>query len=472
MSSKTASEKESITSEEDFNTAEDKQLLRKIDLRLIPILTLLYLLSFLDRTNIGNAKIVGLTTDLNVSPPEYNTALALYFVAYVTFEVPANIILKRFDPQIWLPTLTLFWGIVSICQGLVTNKAGLFGIRFLLGVAEAGLFPGVIYVFSVYYRRHERSWRVAIFFGGILAYAIGKMHGIGGRTGWEWIFILEGILTVVIALLAYFVVPTWSHKANFLTPSEKERLFKRLNADSDAALIEKFEWIYVRQALTDHLVWGYAFLFHGFAFVLYSLSLFLPTIIADLGFKSWQAQLLTIPPNSLAAISIWSTVWLSAKYDRRAPFILGAAAVAIIGYIVLLTTRTAGAQYVGVHLAAAGVYTGNALLLSWPGENVSAQTKRAVAVAMQITIGDIGAIAGVLIYRPNLSAHHFRVPHIIAIGYLLFSVLVTIYLWNWMGKENAARDLVAHESKDHGMLSTPEERQRLGDRNPNYRYVI
>ncbi|CAA7261574.1 unnamed protein product [Cyclocybe aegerita] len=456
MSAKEVSEKGSVTTTDDFNTPEDKKLVRKIDFRLIPILTLLYLLSFLDRSNIGNAKIVGLTEDLGVSPPEYNTALALYFVAYVIFEVPANV---------WLPTLTLFWGIVSVCQGLITDKAGLFGIRFLLGVAEAGLFPGVIYVFSVYYRRHERSWRVAIFFGGaavagafggVLAYAIGKMDGVGGRRGWEWIFILEGILTVAVALFAYFVVPTWSHKAKFLSPSEKERLFQRLNADSDAALIERFEWVYVRQALTDHLVWAYALLFHGFAFVLYSLSLFLPTIIAGLGFQSWQAQLMTVPPNSLAAATIWATVWLSSKVNRRAPFIIASAAVAILGYIILLTTKTAAAQYVGVHFAAAGVYTGNALLLSWPGENVSAQTKRAVAVAMQITIGDIGAIAGVLIYRPNLSAHHFRIPHIIAIGYLLFSVLVTIYLYK--------------EVDDS--LFTPEERQRLGDRHPSYRYVI
>ncbi|KAJ3507524.1 hypothetical protein NLJ89_g6257 [Agrocybe chaxingu] len=482
MSTKEVSEKGSVTTTDDFNTPEDKKLVRKIDLRLIPILTLLYLLSFLDRSNIGNAKIVGLTEDLGVSPPEYNTALALYFVAYVIFEVPANIILKRFNPQIWLPTLTLFWGIVSVCQGLITDKAGLFGIRFLLGVAEAGLFPGVIYVFSVYYRRHERSWRVAIFFGGaavagafggVLAYAIGKMDGVGGRRGWEWIFILEGILTVAVALFAYFVVPTWSHKAKFLSPSEKERLFQRLNADSDAALIERFEWVYVRQALTDHLVWAYAFLFHGFAFVLYSLSLFLPTIIAGLGFQSWQAQLMTVPPNSLAAATIWATVWLSSKVNRRAPFIIASAAVAILGYIILLTTKTAAAQYVGVHFAAAGVYTGNALLLSWPGENVSAQTKRAVAVAMQITIGDIGAIAGVLIYRPNLSAHHFRIPHIIAIGYLLFSVLVTIYLYVWMGRENRRRDILASQQKEVDDSSfTPEERQRLGDRHPSYRYVI
>ncbi|KAF8895519.1 major facilitator superfamily domain-containing protein [Infundibulicybe gibba] len=432
-----------------------------------------------NRTNIGNARIVGLASDLNVSPPEYNTALALYFVAYVIFEVPSNIILKRFDPQIWLPTLTLLWGVVSICQGLVKNRAGLFGIRFLLGVSEAGLFPGVIYLFSVYYRRHERSWRVAIFFGGaalagafggILAFAIGKMDGIGGRKGWEWIFILEGILTVAVSIMAYWIVPTWSHKAKFLTETERERLLSRLRADSDAANEEKFEWYFVRQAFTDHLVWAYALLFHGFAFVLYSLSLFLPTIIAGLGFQSWQAQLMTVPPNTLASLSIWFTVWLSSRYNRRAPFIIGSALVAIVGYIVLLTTTTAGAQYLGVHLAAAGVYTGNALLLSWPGENVSGQTKRAVAVAMQITIGDVGAIAG-----PNFASHRYRKAHIIAIGYLVFSAVMAGYLSVWMSQENKRRDRIQRAGNlKSGDESHMAETAMLsqGDRDVNYRYVV
>ncbi|KAF7365197.1 MFS general substrate transporter [Mycena venus] len=485
----TTSHDEKLASEsqealDQFDSPEDKKLVRKIDFRLIPILTLLYLLSFLDRTNVGNAKLLGLTTDLHVAAPQYNTALALYFVAYVLFEVPANIILKRFNPQFWLPTLTLVWGIVSICQGLVKNQAGLFGIRFLLGVTEAGLFPGVIYLFSVYYRRHERSWRVAIFFGGaalagafggILAFGIGKMDGVGGRKGWEWIFILEGIITVAFSLLAYFVVPTWSQKATFLTEPERARLLARLKYDSDAAREEKFEWFFVFQAFKDHLVWAYALLFHGFAFVLYSLSLFLPTIIAGLGFSSWQAQLMTVPPNALAAFSIWFTVWLSSRYNVRAPFIIGSAFIAIIGYIILLAGPTPGAQYVGVHFAAAGVYTGNALLLSWPGENVSAQTKRAVAVAMQITIGDIGAIAGVLIYRPELSAHRFRKPHIIAIGYLLFAAAVAAYLWVWMSRENKRRDLLAGERGEKQSLDTAEDevqQQRLGDRSVLYRYVI
>ncbi|KAH7913398.1 major facilitator superfamily domain-containing protein [Hygrophoropsis aurantiaca] len=464
---------------EDHDTAEDRRILRKVDYRLLPVLTILYLLSFLDRSNIGNAKIDGMATDLNLSAPGYNNALAIYFIGYIVFEIPANIVLKRFNPQAWLPTLTLVWGVVSICQGLVTNQIGLLGIRFLLGATEAGLFPGVIYVFSVYYRRHERSWRVAIFFGGaalsgafggILAYAIGNMTNVGDRKGWQWIFIIEGLITSGISLIAYFVVPTWSYKAKFLSEDERKRLLDRLNADSDAGVNEGFKWTYVRQAFEDHLVWAYAFLFHGFSFVLYSFSLFLPTIIAGLGFQTWQAQLMTVPPNALAALSIWLTVWLSSRFNLRAPFIIVAAVVAIIGYIILISSTTPGAQYFGVLLIAAGVYTGNSLLLSWPGENVSGQTKRAVAVALQITVGDIGAIAGCLVYRPTLSSNLYRRPNIISIGYLLFAILMTSYLWISMSRENRKRGHLLAEGVDN--KESDEDRVRLGDRSIHYKYQL
>jgi len=339
----------------------------------------------------------------------------------------------------------------------------------------------------VYYRRRERHWRVAVFFGGaalagafggILAYTIGLMDGIGGKRGWQWIFILEGILTVVVSLSAFFLVPTWSHKAKFLTEPERARLLARLASDSDAGKHEKFEWQGVYQAFTDPLVWGYAFVFHGYAFALYTLSLFLPTIIAGLGFQTWEAQLMTVPPNALAAFSIWAAAYSASKYKRRAIFIILAGVVAIIGYIILITTKTPGAQYVGVHFASAGVYTGNALLLSWPGENVSGQTKRAIAVAMQITIGDIGAIVGVLIYRPSFSGHRFRKPHIITIGYITFAVLVTSYLWWAMSKENKRRDGIQaarggkKQASDDGHEEGEEERIRLGDRHVAYRYQI
>ncbi|KAI0056572.1 MFS general substrate transporter [Artomyces pyxidatus] len=471
----------------DYDSPEDRKLLRKIDLRLIPIVTLLYLLSFLDRSNIGNAKIDGLTKDLHVSPPAYNTALALFFLSNLVFEVPANVssslfeswdALKRLNPQIWLPTLTFAWGIASVGQGLITNQPGLFGIRILLGATEAGLFPGVIYVFSVYYRRRERHWRVAIFFGGaalagafggILAYAIGKMEGVGGKRGWQWIFILEGLLTIVISWAAYFLVPTWSHNAKFLTSEERSRLLARLAPDSDSGKKERFAWVCVRQAIADPLVWGYAFLFHGFAFALFSLSVFLPTIIADLGFATWKAQLMTVPPNVLAALGIAFGAWLAARTGKRAPLIIGAAGVAIVE-VYVLNVRTAGAQYAGVHFAALGVYTGNALLLSWPSENISGQTKRAIGVAMQITIGDLGSATGLLLYRPAFADNHFRKPHIIAIGYLTFAILVTASLWYWMASENQRRAEIIAAGKDEEV--DYETKVLLGDREVHWKYQV
>ncbi|CAE7209125.1 unnamed protein product [Rhizoctonia solani] len=393
----------SVVGENLSNTenVEDRALMRKVDLHLLPILTFLYLLSFLDRANIGNAKLDGLTTDIGVQGANYNTSLALYFVGYVLWEVPANIVLKRFNPKVWLPTLALAWGIVSVCQGFVKNQAGLFAVRFFLGTAEAGLFPGVIYVFSVYYRRYGFFAQVKLlsYFDtsgvnaiGELRYSSveqpfqvlsvvskitkkqGKMDGVGGQPGWAWIFILEGLLTIIVAIAAYWLVPNWPDRASFLTQEEKARLAARSKHDS-AGVSEQFQWRYVRQALTDHLVWAYAFLFHGFAFVLYSLSLFLPTIIAGLGYASWEAQLLTVPPYALSAICIGVTAWLASIFNRRAIFIIGSAVIGIIGYILLLVTHTAGRQYVGVHLACAGVYTGNALLLSWPGEVTSSSCR-------------------------------------------------------------------------------------------------
>jgi MFS family permease len=187
------------SSQEDLRTASDKNLLRKLDLKLLPPLTLLYLLSFLDRSNVGNARIEGLVADLGISGNEYLTGLTLFFIGYVLFEVPCNIILKLWTPRMWLPTLTLAWGVVSTLMGVIQNKAGFFVVRFFLGVSESGLFPGIVYYLSLWYRREERTYRISLFFsaaalagafGGILAWGIAHMRGTGGYNGWRWIFIL------------------------------------------------------------------------------------------------------------------------------------------------------------------------------------------------------------------------------------------------------------------------------------------
>jgi len=171
----------------EFNDINEKSLLRKLDIRLLPAVGILYLLSFLDRSNVGNARIEGLTTDLHMSGNQYLTGLTLYFVGYVIFEIPCNIILKRTTPRFWLPTLTILWGIVATLMGIVNNLTGFFIARFFLGVTESGLFPGVVYYFSMWYKRRERQFRISLFFGaaalagsfgGILAYVSSAVHDL------------------------------------------------------------------------------------------------------------------------------------------------------------------------------------------------------------------------------------------------------------------------------------------------------
>jgi MFS family permease len=183
----------------------------KIDFRVIPVLSVLYLLAFLDRTNIANAAVYGLTGDLNIprGSNEYNTALTIFFVPYILFEIPSNILLKKLTPHVWLSGCMFFFGLVTIAQGLVQNYSGLLATRFFLGLAETGMFPGCFYLISMWYKRDEAQKRYSFFFssttlagafGGLLAAAIGKLNGVRGYLAWRWIFILEGLLTCVVAI--------------------------------------------------------------------------------------------------------------------------------------------------------------------------------------------------------------------------------------------------------------------------------
>lgn len=173
----------------DVSDIDEKKLIRKIDLALIPWLSVLYLLSFLDRTSIGNARLYGLEDDLNITNTQYLLTLTIFFFSYAIFEVPSNVFLKRLRPSVWLSFLMLFWGVFMTLQGIVTNYRGLLAMRWFLGVFEAGLFPGVNYYLSCWYKRTEFGIRAAVFFsaasisgafGGLLAAAIAKMDGVGG----------------------------------------------------------------------------------------------------------------------------------------------------------------------------------------------------------------------------------------------------------------------------------------------------
>jgi len=269
---------------------QDRALLWKLDLRLIPWLCLLYLISFLDRTNIGNARLDHLESTLHITGGQYNAALSIFFVSYSLAEPLTNVLLKRLRPSIFIPSIMILWGICMTTMGLVHNFQGLMTARFFLGLAEAGLFPGITYYLSCWYRRCEFGVRAAIFFsaaavsgsfGGLLAAAIGKMDGVGGKRGWSWIFIIEGIATVIISIASFWMVYDFPDEATFLTDADRQRVLRRLKADQQSsAEHEEFRMTYLWASVRDWKTWLGAVVYMGADGPLYAFSLFLPSIIA------------------------------------------------------------------------------------------------------------------------------------------------------------------------------------------------
>jgi MFS family permease len=200
----------------------ERKITTKIDMHIIPFVSVLYLMAFLDRVNIANARAFGLEKDLGMTGVEYNTALTIFFIPYILCEIPSNIFLKHFSPRVWLSLCCIGFGAVTVFQGLVQTYGGLLATRFFLGLFECGMFPGCFYLLSTWYRRHEAQKRFSLFFsstslagafGGLLASAIGKMDYIRGYRGWRWIFLLEGVFTVVLGVFFLFTFPSFPEQA-------------------------------------------------------------------------------------------------------------------------------------------------------------------------------------------------------------------------------------------------------------------
>lgn len=249
-----------------------------------------------------------------------------------------------------------------------------------------------------------------------------------------------------------------------------------MQADRDSLDEESFSWDGVKQAFTDPYVYLYGLLFHGYAFALYTISLFMPTIINDLGFSAANAQLLTVPPYFLAFVFTMGIAHISFVVNRRLVFIIGCAVLSIVGYVVQITSPTVAGRYVAIFITTPGVYAGNALLLSLPSENVSSQTKRATALAMQIAFGNMGSIVGVQLYRRPLGGlrnPHYHISHGLSIVWLGFGIGAASALWFLLSRENQRRDaLQVSRENDKSQEETDEERKRLGDRRLDWRYHV
>ncbi|RFU31245.1 hypothetical protein B7463_g5104, partial [Scytalidium lignicola] len=456
----------------------DRKLKWKLDLTLIPWLCVLYLLAFLDRTNIGNAKIDNLQLDLHhMTTGKYNAALSIFFVSYSVFEPLTNVMLKRLRPSIFIPIIMVVWGLCMTFMGFVTNWSGLMAARWFLGLAEAGLFPGINYYLSCWYKRSEFGIRAAIFFsaaavsgsfGGLLAAAIINMDGLGGRPGWAWIFILEGILTVLCGFASFWLVHDFPDNATFLSEQDRARVVRRLKMDKQSsAEHEAFDMKYVWLALKDYKTYLGAIIYMGADMPLYAFSLFLPSIISELGFSSTKAQLLSVPPYAAAAILTITVGYIADRTKQRGICNILVSLLGIAGFAMLLGSQRAGVKYAGTFLGALGIYPCIANTISWTSNNVEGVYKRGVVLGIVIGWGNLNGIVSSNIYR---IAPKYTSGHATVMGYMiLFLFFGSIAMHLLLKRENRLRREGKRDYLVEGL--SREERDRLGDMQPDFMYT-
>lgn len=504
---------------EEYSRTMTKRVLLKLDLYILPPLAMLWLANFIDRSNIGNARIAGLERDTHLHGTQFNTALAVFYVTYILVEVPSNIILKKVKPDRWIPFLVLVWGIMTMLTGVVHNFGGLVAIRMALGFCEGGLLPGLVLYLSTMYKRHELQLRVGIFyasaslsgaFGGLLATAILKMNGVRGMAGWRWIFILEGLATIIIAIVSSLILPSDLSSAKFLTPEERDFAVRRFQSDdvtylkgpateaqpdspmekesgarvesplkslavgAEEADEEYFEWREVIRGITDIQTWLTGLAYFAILVSLYSYSLFLPTIMTGLGYSGSAAQLHTVPPYVPATILTVIVAILADRLKWRGPFILIFLPLAIIGYIIVIAAKANSTRYIAVFFMAVGVYPTVPCVLSILPNNTSGHYKKATTTALQLAIANASGFVATFVYTPNQAPKYIR-GHSIVLGFQCLAwilIVANVCYCKWENKARSEGRRQGNIENYQRLWNEGKTRAPIGDRHPDFRFTL
>ncbi|KAI9697525.1 MAG: hypothetical protein M1820_007791 [Bogoriella megaspora] len=437
----------------------EKRVVRKLDWNVVSLVTFLYLLSFLDRSNIGNAKIAGMTPDLKLVGDRYDWLLTIFYIAYILGEFQA--FMWKILPKNWWASFVVFaWGIIATAQTGVANWHGEMALRFLMGLFEAGFGPGVPYLLSFFYLRHEIGSRIGIFlaaaplantFAGALAYGITSGHPSIAK--WRLLFLVEGLPTVVMAVVTFFVMPDGPTNAWFL--NEDEKRIAKARGVRQVGQEEKrtggLDWKSLGVGVLDAKNWFTANKIRR-------LKLLCTAILISyaVGFGSINAQGLTAPPYFLSFLVTMATAWVADRTKQRGLMIMALSTIGGIGYIILATTTGVGPRYFGVFLAASGVFPSIANILPWVLNNQGDDTRRGLGIVILNLVGQCGPLLGTRIFPESDQPRYIKGQSICA-AFMFFTTLLAFGLRFLLVWENKKLD------KKYGTLVEQDQRAAVGD---------
>ncbi|HUN72509.1 MAG TPA: MFS transporter [Steroidobacteraceae bacterium] len=419
--------------------------LRKIGWRLIPFLCLLYFAAFIDRVNVGFAALQ-MNRDLGFSPYVYGLGSGIFFAGYCLFEVPSNLILHGIGARRWIARIMVTWAIVAAATVFVKGATSFYVIRFLLGVAEAGFFPGVVYYLTYWVPASRRAALVGMFMtaipistaiGGPLSSAIMKLNGRLGIAGWQWLFLLETIPSVVLGLMTWRYLPDKPSDAKWLADDERRWLIQTLAEESRS---QPGHTRTVAEALADPRVLALCLCYFGVEIGVYGVIFWVPQIFHDAGFAEGSLGILVAIPYAVAAVAM---VWWCRRSDRMNERVGHVAAASAVGFLGLASSaylyRSPALSIIAITAGAAGTLSVLPIFWTLPA-GVLRGAPAAGAIALINALGNVGGFVG-----PYVIGWIKSVTGKFTLGLLAVAgcVLLTGFLVLWVGRRLPARPRVA-----------------------------
>ncbi|TFK29447.1 MFS general substrate transporter [Coprinopsis marcescibilis] len=402
-------DKVETASESEFDAGFVKKTMFWLDIRILPMLALIYSFALIDRINLGSAYAAGMDVTLGLREgARFSLVTLLYFVPYIILQLPGNLMLRKIGVRNWLSFLILAWGAVQLGMGFVKTWEELLGTRVLLGVFEAPFFPALLWLISAWYKRHEVQKRMAAFYlltvtaGGLsplLAYGLSLLNGKGGLEGWRWIFVVEGLITIFLAFICFLFVPGFPEEAKFLDEKQKRFVIGRINEDRGDALPDELTKEKVLKHLRDWTLWAYGFIFMCAAMPNYAQSYFTPLILRGMGYQAKDALLRTVPPYIASIPTTILVAWLADKHKHRSSYILITCVICIIGNGITAWHPNDHVRYFGVFLTNIGNAASIPTILAYSANNVVSHSKRSVQSSLMVAFGSIGGILAATCFR-------------------------------------------------------------------------
>ncbi|KAL2809892.1 major facilitator superfamily domain-containing protein [Aspergillus granulosus] len=456
----------------------ERSLVWKFDLRILPVLAIMYLFNSLDKSNLGNAKTAGLEETLNLHGNQYNLILSIFFIPYVLTAPFLGIAGKIYGPNRVLPCMMLTFGLCTLLVVAVFNFGGLLAIRWFLGMAESAFFPLVIYYLTTFYRRGELARRLAIFyaaqsiasaFSGLLSFGVFRIKS-GPLASWRYLFLIEGSGTILFGIFALWYLPRSSTQASFLSDDEKSLAYTRMQLDSSAVVDEK---INIRESLAifkHGTSWAILAIQICLGVPLQSVQLFLPVIISRLGYDTVKTNLYTVAPNVSGAVVLLILAFCSDWTRWRFPFVALGFLFTFIGmviYVAIDVEHDINVAYFASFMMTWGTSAPSVLLDVWYNNNIASEGKRVVLTSIAVPLANLMGLVSSNIFRSQ-DAPKYIPALITTAAFGGAGMILTVLLGLWMMYDNKRRN--AAQGVNLRAMDIPTEQLKAGPESPNFRW--